>query len=187
MCGTSFTVAAQSGVTPLANGTMENGSGVGENSGIPKTIARTDITTDPHGKLSSYQPGGPVVTATNAFFQSLGTNGRSCFSCHRPQDGWSISAADAAARFKATKGKDPIFTPSDGATCPTDDVSTIEAMKTAYQLLLGQGLIRIGRPLPSDEILQFSITSVSDPYGCNTNSTLGLSSPTSGMVSIYRR
>ena len=60
-------------------------------------------------------------------------------------------------------------------------------MKTAYQLLLGQGLFRIALPMPSDEILQFSITSVSDPYGCNTDPTFGLSSPTTGMVSIYRR
>jgi hypothetical protein len=172
MAGASFLAAAQS---------------VGKNSAIPKVIARTVTTANAHGKLQSYQPGGATTTATNAFFQSLGTNGRTCFSCHRPQDGWSISAADATVRFKATRGKDPIFTPSDGATCPTDDVSTSEAMKTAYQLLLGQGLIRIGLPLPSDEILQFSITSVNDPYGCNTNPTLGLSSPTSGMISIYRR
>ena len=160
---------------------------VGKNSAIPKAIARTVTTANPNGKLQSYQPGGATITANNAFFQSLGTNGRSCFSCHRPQDEWSISAADATARFKATRGKDPIFTPSDGATNPTDDVSSMEAMKTAYQLLLGQGLIRIARPMPSDELLQFSISSVSDPYGCNTDATLGLSSPTSGKVSIYRR
>lgn len=186
--------AVVAGVLIMAGGLVMGGASylaaaqsVSKNSAIPKAIARTVTSPDTHGKLQTYQPGGATVTANNAFFQSLGTNGRSCFSCHRPQDGWSISAADAAARFKATKGKDPIFTLSDGATCPTDDVSTTEAMQTAYQLLLGQGLIRIGRPMPSDEILQFSITSVSDPYGCNTNSTLGLSSPTSGMVSIYRR
>jgi cytochrome c peroxidase len=172
MAGASYLAAAQS---------------VGKDSAIPKTIARTVTSANPSGKLQSYQPGGATTTATNAFFQSLGTNGRSCFSCHRPQDGWSISAADATARFKATRGMDPIFSPNDGATCPTADVSTIEAMKTAYQLLLGEGLIRIARPLPADNILQFSITSVSDPYGCNTNPTLGLGSPSSGMVSIYRR
>ncbi len=160
---------------------------VGKNSAIPKTIARTITTANLNGKLQSYQPGGVTITANNAFFQSLGTNGRSCFSCHRPQDEWSISAADATARFKATGGRDPVFTPSDGATNPKDDVSSMAAMRTAYQLLLGQGLFRIALPLPSAEILQFSITSLSDPYGCNTDPTLGLSSPTSGMVSIYRR
>jgi hypothetical protein len=112
---------------------------VGKNSAIPKTIARTDTTIDPHGKLKSYQPGGATITANNAFFESLGSNGRSCFSCHRVQEGWSISAAGATTRFKTTKGKDPIFSLSDGATCPSDDVSSLAAMKEAYQLLLGSG------------------------------------------------
>jgi cytochrome c peroxidase len=154
---------------------------------IPKTIGRTDTTTDPAGKLSSYQPGGATATASNAFFQSLGTNGRSCFSCHSPNDGWSISSADAAARFKKTSGADPVFRLVDGATCPNDDVSTIAAMQRAYQLLLGEGLIRISLPMPSSVSLQFSITSVNDPYNCNTDPEFGLTSPTTGMVSVYRR
>jgi cytochrome c peroxidase len=160
---------------------------VGKNSAIPKTIPRLDTTMDSSGKLASYQPEGATITARNAFFQSLGANGRSCFSCHRPQDGWSISAADATARFKATRGKDPLFSLNDGATCPNDDVSSTAAMKKAYQLLLGQGLLRISLPMPPAEILQFSITTVSDPYGCNTNPTFGLNSPATGMVSVYRR
>ncbi len=160
---------------------------VTKTSAIPKTIARTLTTADPRGKLASYQPAGATLTATNAFFQSLGTNGRSCFSCHRPQDGWSLSAADATARFNKTKGKDPLFSLIDGATCPDADVSSIAAMKQAYQLLLGLGLIRIARPMPPADVLQFSITSVSDPYGCNTNPAFGLTTATTGTVSIYRR
>src|SRR5581483_1608457 len=31
------------------------------------------------------------------------------------------------------------------------------------------------------------VTSVDDPYGCNTNAATGLTSPTSGIVSVYRR
>src|SRR4029453_19241697 len=27
---------------------------------------------------------------SNPFFQSLGTNGRSCGSCHQPSDGWTV-------------------------------------------------------------------------------------------------
>lgn len=154
---------------------------------IPKIIGRTDNTSDPAGKLSSYQPGGATATASNAFFQSLGTNGRSCFSCHSPNDGWSISSADAAARFKKTNGADPVFRLVDGATCPNDDVSTAAAMQQAYKLLLGQGLIRISLPMPAPSSLEFSIVSVNDPYNCNTNPEFGLTSPTTGMVSVYRR
>lgn len=171
----------------LAEGASCIAADVGRNSAIPKTIARIDTTSDASGKLASYQPGGATVTARNAFFQSLGTNGRSCFSCHRPQDGWSISAADVTARFKVTSGRDPIFSPNDGATCPSDDLSSTAATKKAYQLLLGQGLIRIALPMPPAEILQFSITSVGDPYNCNSDPTFGLNSSTTGMVSVYRR
>jgi cytochrome c peroxidase len=41
--------------------------------------------------------------------------------------------------------------------------------------------------MPPTSVLQFSITSVDDPYNCNTSPIYGLTSPTSGMVSIYRR
>jgi len=34
---------------------------------------------------------------------------------------------------------------------------------------------------------QFEVTSVDDPYSFNTNPVTGLSSPTTGIVSIYRR
>jgi cytochrome c peroxidase len=52
--------------------------------------------------------------------------------------------------------------------------------------LLAKGLIRIGLPVPSDG-LQFQITEVEDPYGCNTNPTTGLTGYTTGTVSVYRR
>ena len=53
-------------------------------------------------------------------------------------------------------------------------------------LLLERGLIRIGLPMPSDG-LEFQITDVNDPYGCNTNPTTGLTGSTAGTVSVYRR
>jgi cytochrome c peroxidase len=34
---------------------------------------------------------------------------------------------------------------------------------------------------------QFEVVSVNDPYNCNTNPVTGLTSPTAGIVSIYRR
>jgi cytochrome c peroxidase len=79
-----------------------------------------------------------------------------------------------------------LFRLVDGATCPSDDVSTLRAKRQAYSLLLARGLIRIGLPVPSDG-LQFEIIEVKDPYGCNTNPTTGLTGSTTGIVSIYRR
>jgi hypothetical protein len=48
----------------------------------PPTIPRFDEQSDPSGKIATFQPGGPTTTARNAFFQNLGTNGRTCFTCH---------------------------------------------------------------------------------------------------------
>src|SRR5581483_11062777 len=121
----------------------------------------------------------------NAFFQNLGTNERTCFTCHQPANGWSISAASVQARFALSGGNDPIFRLVDGATCPNDNVSTRSAKLQSYKLLLKRGLIRIGLSLPPG--LQFKVINVADPYNCTTNSATGLISPTSGILSMYRR
>jgi hypothetical protein len=109
----------------------------------PPIIPRFDEQSDPSGKIATFQPGGPTTTARNAFFQNLGTNGRTCFTCHRPETGWSVSAASVQARFKASGDTDPILRLVDGATCPSDDVSTPAAKSKAYSLLTSKGLIRI--------------------------------------------
>jgi hypothetical protein len=58
-------------------------------------------------------------------------------------------------------------------------------MQQAFKLVLAKGLIRIGLPMPANA--QFSVTKVQDPYGCTTNPQTGLTSPTTGTVSVYRR
>jgi cytochrome c peroxidase len=141
----------------------------------PTIIPKLDVDDDPSGRVGSFQPGGATMTGNNAFFQNLGTNGRTCFSCHQPQNGWTVSAASVRARFEASEGKDPIFRLIDGATCPTDDVSTLAAKRRAFKLLIDKGLIRIAIPLPTPR--QFEVTSVDDPYKCTTT----------GILSMYRR
>jgi cytochrome c peroxidase len=153
----------------------------------PIIIPKFEPDRDASGAIATFQPGGATFTANNAFFQNLGTNGRTCFTCHQPQNGWGVSAAGVADRFEASAGTDPIFRLVDGATCPSADVSTLRAKRQAYRLLTDKGLIRIGLPMPAPAILQFAVTSVSDPYQCTTNPATGLTSPTSGVVSIYRR
>ena len=73
----------------------------------------------------------------------------------------------------------------DGATCPTDDISTPGAKQQAYKLLIEKGLIRVGIPMPANS--HFEVHVDSDPYGCTTNTVTGLQSPTLGIVSLYRR
>src|SRR5437660_7663672 len=56
----------------------------------PATIPQFLETIDPPGRLASYQPNGATSTSGQAFFTSLGTNGRTCFSCHQPESGWAL-------------------------------------------------------------------------------------------------
>ena len=152
----------------------------------PPVIGRNTTDADPSGTISTYQPNGSTPTS-NSFFQDLGTNGRTCFTCHQPETGWTVSAQSVRDRFNSSSGADPIFRLVDGATCPTDDVSTPDKQLQAYSLLLNKGLIRIGLPIPAKPPTgprEFDISVVSDPYNCNTNPATGLAS---GIVSIYRR
>lgn len=119
------------------------------------------VTHDPSGWLQTSTPSGAINHAS-AFFKSLGSNGRSCNSCHQQQDAWTISAADVRKRFDASAGTDPIFRLVDGADSPQADVSTLAARREAYSMLLAHGVIRVGLPIPANA--EFRLTAVDDPY-----------------------
>ncbi|HET7563246.1 MAG TPA: hypothetical protein VFJ87_12780 [Rhodanobacteraceae bacterium] len=119
------------------------------------------ITPDPSGRLQTNTPTGQIDTH-NPFFQSLGSNGRSCDSCHRQAEGWTISATEVRQRFWATQGTDPIFRLVDGADSPLANVSTLAARATAYSMLMDHGVIRVGMPMPANA--EFRLTAVDDPY-----------------------
>ncbi len=120
-------------------------------------------TQDRTGVLSTFSTAGPIDLG-NPFFQSLGTNGRSCSSCHQPKDAWSVTPADLRERFEESEGTDPVFRPVDGANCPSADVSSYWARRSAYSLLLSKGLLRISLPVPS--AAGFAVTQILDPYNC---------------------
>jgi len=132
---------------------------------------------DPTGVIETFSTSGKV-DATSAFFQSLGTNGRSCGTCHLADQAFGLSGADVRERFEKTQGRDPLFAPVDGANCP----NFRQASRSAHSLLLSSGLIRVGLTLPATA--QFTISVVHDPYGCAITSD-----PSSGqpVVSVYRR
>ncbi|MEO8998454.1 MAG: hypothetical protein ABI227_09790, partial [Rhodanobacter sp.] len=120
------------------------------------------ITNDPSGTLQTNAPGDSIDTS-NAFFQSFGSNGRSCDSCHRQAQGWSITPNELRQRFTKTSGNDPIFALVDGAVSPLADVSSVYSRRIAYSMLLSRGVIRIGMPMPASA--EFRLTRVDDPYG----------------------
>jgi cytochrome c peroxidase len=150
-----------------AMGTFAAGDGI--------IIPEFAVFPDSSGFFATVNQGGPTVESTNPFFQSLGTNGRSCLSCHQPGDAFSITPPHIRERFEATRGTDPIFRPVDGANCPTADVSTLEERREAYSLLLTKGLIRIGIAVPGNA--DYQVVSVYNRYGCNATD----------VISMYRR
>lgn len=109
------------------------------------------------------------ISLSNPFFGKLGTNGRTCATCHDAGDGWSITPAHLQQRFQITQGTDPVFRALDGANCPSADVSTVEARSSAYSLLLNKGLIRMSLPVPANA--EFSIIAINDPYQCPETTT----------------
>jgi cytochrome c peroxidase len=125
------------------------------------------------GWLETYNINDTPINLTGPFFQSLGSNGRSCTSCHRPAQGWTISALEVRARFEVTKGLDPIFRTNDGSNCDHNiDTSTLGGRRKAYSLLINRGLIRIALQVPVNA--EFNIVSVINPYGCSDVQPLSL-------------
>ena len=167
--------------------------------GIPNTLSQilqvglvipqTETDMDSSGVIESYQPGGATITGTNAFFQPLGTNGRTCATCHQPSNAMGMSTTSVKARLLTTLGTDPLFAPVDGANCPnTGGLPLLN--QSGYSLLLNYGLIRIPLPVPTDA--EYTISVASDPTGCNTNKAYNQAvDPTNGttaqIISTYRR
>src|SRR6266702_5593899 len=82
----------------------------------PPIIPKLEVDADPSGSVATFQPSVATITTNNAFFKDLGTNGRTCFTCHQPQNGWTITPGGVAERFERSRGTDPIFRLVDGAT-----------------------------------------------------------------------
>lgn len=150
----------------------------------------TGIVPNAHGASATFSTAGTIDEA-NEFFRAFG-NGRACASCHRPDDGFTITpnsvrdlfekcglasdtASDDSKSVAATACA--LFKTNDGAVSPNADVSTAAARRAAYQLLLSRGLIRITFGVPDASKRQFDIVDVRDPYGFATSST----------ISVFRR
>jgi len=149
-----------------------SGTAIFAGSSVPTPL----LTIDDSGILSTFTT-NHRLNLDSAFFKSLGTNGRTCASCHQPADAWSVTPEHIQARFTVSAGRDPIFRPVDGANCPSADVSTVEKRRQAYSLLLKKGLIRVSLSVPTTA--DFSIQDIQDPYNCpETNSVT---------AALYRR
>ncbi|MGE3292924.1 MAG: hypothetical protein AB7O95_16235 [Geminicoccaceae bacterium] len=164
-------------------------------------MRQAEVFWNPSGRLGTFLASGALNTANHPFFQALGTNGRSCATCHQPPSALGLSVRNIRSRFAATQGADPLFAPIDAANCPTvmparSPTTTWEQlrrpMRAAYSLLLGRGTIRMPLPWPPRNPdgavmpveLTLHVAPGDDRPGCNLDPAYGLAS---GRVSVYRR
>ena len=159
--------------TPIKWIALMTGSFLGQLSANGQSLPNVFPLPNASGFVETNNNGGGPIPLNGPFFQSLGTNGRSCTSCHRPAEGWGISADEVQLRFLLTLGTDPIFRTVDGSNCDHNiDTSTFQGKLKAYSLLLSRGLIRIPIAVPANA--EFNVVSVVNPYGCGDTGTLSM-------------
>jgi cytochrome c peroxidase len=116
---------------------------------------------NPGGEAATLSTGGSV-NLTGEYFKAQGTNGQSCASCHIPEEAWSITPGTLQRLFDETEGTHPVFNLLD-ANNPNMNVSTPEARRAAYSMLLSRGVFRRGgAPRPNSE---WELIAVDDPHG----------------------
>ena len=110
----------------LAAIVMGAGAAIGMTFTSPPVVAdepdRAALTfDDPTGRITTLSVNGTVVDPTNPFFEDLGTNGRRCITCHRPEDAMTVTPAhlrSASRRHVApTRSSAPTTDPT--ARAPT--------------------------------------------------------------------
>jgi alpha-tubulin suppressor-like RCC1 family protein len=131
------------------------------------------VTADPSGQVENFDSNGSINT-TGAFFQSLGTNGRTCATCHIESQGWSITPAFAQSVMTGTQGIDPLFTLNDGTNSPNADVSTFSKRVAASSMLIQRGDFRIGIAMPTNAEFTLTQAGINDPYNFATPQQLSL-------------
>jgi cytochrome c peroxidase len=135
------------------------------------------ISRDSSGISGTYRVGGAIDTR-NPFFKVLGTNGRSCATCHLLTQAMSFTPEYAQEKYDQTRGSDPLFAGVDGANCP----NVARSDRAGHSQILRHGLIRVAITLPAST--EYSISVAHDPYGC----ALTTDPKTGGLtVSVYRR
>jgi len=108
-----------------------------------------------------------AVDFTNPFFQQLGTNPRTCATCHAADQGWTMTTDANDQLFHDTDGLAPLFNRVDEGSRPDADISTKDAREANFEpTTIEHGLTRFTRTVPATA--EFTVLSVDDPSGFST-------------------
>jgi len=155
----------RAGFATVLIATMSAGCGgqLGGSEGIDVAAEKSSIVTsaDATGKSSTSSSTSIDFSSANEFFHVFGTNGRTCGTCHKADQGWSFTPAAASA----LPASDPLFL-LDGSNCfaPGQANPNPSANSTA---LLRNGLIRVEIAIPASA--DFQLVSYTDPLHCSAN------------------
>jgi hypothetical protein len=103
------------------------------------------------------------VDLNTEYSQAQGTNGRSCQTCHIPQQAWSINPNAIQLLFLLTGGTHPIFNLLDADNPDTADLTTVGGRWAAYTMMLTRGVFRRGGAPRAGA--QWELIAVEDPHG----------------------
>ncbi|MGH7294038.1 MAG: hypothetical protein ACRELB_03850, partial [Polyangiaceae bacterium] len=151
-CACACLLAACSGRTMDDEPTLRTASAAK----APPTVHET---RDDPGQMETASTSAFDAGATGAFFASLGSNGRTCNTCHLEGSGWTFTPADAQSLAR----NDPLFAPVDGSDCPPTSAAQAPD-STLSSEVTGYGLVRIQIAVPSTA--DFTLVSATNPAGC---------------------
>ena len=129
-----------------------------------------------YGVAETFHTSG-TIDLTNPFFQALGTNPRTCMTCHNPDQGWTMTAEANKQLFKDTDGLAPLFNLVDEGTRPDADISTKKARKETFKAnVIDLAVTRFTRTIP---VAGDFTVAPEDPSGFSTpTSVLNFRRPT---------
>ena len=142
--------------------------GAPTSSKLQGSIPNNHLLPNPGGEAATVSTRG-YVDLTGEFFQAQGKNGQSCASCHIPEEAWSITPATLRRLFDETNGTHPVFSALD-ANNPDMDISTVEARRAAYSMMLTRGVFRRGGPPKPDA--EWELIAAEDPHNLASVSQL---------------
>lgn len=146
------------------------GSGVAEGDGQ----ALSDTTSaDSAGTAATTSSSAIDFSSRNLFFANLGTNGRTCGTCHVASAGWTLTPAVVQAQPASS----PLFL-LDGSDCLGPGVANPNPTANSTALR-SRGLIRVEIAIPSNA--DFVLTGYTDPFHCSANPLQ------TGVLREYRR
>jgi hypothetical protein len=151
------------GLLILVSGCGMEGGDVDE----PITEHRSNLAAagNDYGVAETVHTSG-AIDFTNPFFQALGTNPRTCMTCHNPNQGWTMTADANKELFKDTDGLAPLFNLVDEGVSPVADISTKRARKETFKPnVVDLAVTRFTRNIPATA--QFTIVP-EDPSGFST-------------------